>query len=333
MIKNIVFLILLLITAISYSQEYKTDILGNGFEQKTIQLKDDYEGEVVATLIRKKCSSPSTKAVLYIHGFNDYFFQKEMAEKFNEHQINFYALDIRKYGRSYRMNQTFNNVRNIDEYDEEINKALDIIEKEGNNKVLLAGHSTGGLIQTLFASKTQNPIVKGLWVNSPFYEYNMSWFVRKVGIPIVSARGKRNPDKKIGGGFSPFYGRSLHKDFEGEWDYDLRFKPNTNWKVNYGFIRAIHLGHKKVQNGLKINMPVLVMHSDRSSNPKEWNDDVYQTDLILNVKHIRKYGEKIHDDVTLMEIPQGIHDLVLSQPKVRSEVYRLLFDWLEQKGF
>lgn len=54
---------------------YQLDILGTGYEQATLNFPDDYEGKVVATLIRKKAAQPTKKAVLYIHGFIDYFFR------------------------------------------------------------------------------------------------------------------------------------------------------------------------------------------------------------------------------------------------------------------
>ena len=53
---------------------YQLDVLGSGYEQTTLNFPDDYEGQVTATLVRKKAEQPTSKAVLYIHGFIDYFF-------------------------------------------------------------------------------------------------------------------------------------------------------------------------------------------------------------------------------------------------------------------
>ncbi|EMH0102058.1 alpha/beta hydrolase, partial [Acinetobacter baumannii] len=92
---------------------YAPDILGAGYEQLTLNFPDDYEGKVVATLVRKKATQPTQKAVLYIHGFLDYFFQTEMAEQFNAHGYDFYALDLRKYGRSKLPHQIFYNVLDL----------------------------------------------------------------------------------------------------------------------------------------------------------------------------------------------------------------------------
>lgn len=40
---------------------YAPDILGAGYEQLTLNFPDDYEGKVVATLVRKKATQPTQK--------------------------------------------------------------------------------------------------------------------------------------------------------------------------------------------------------------------------------------------------------------------------------
>ena len=55
---------------------------------------------MVATLVRLRAAAPTRRAVLYLHGFVDYFFQTHLAEFFTERGYDFYALDLRKYGRS-----------------------------------------------------------------------------------------------------------------------------------------------------------------------------------------------------------------------------------------
>src|SRR5690625_3126698 len=84
------------------------DVLGEGFEARTLPLDDDEEGEVVATIVRHTRTSkrPVPHAVLYLHGWSDYFFQSELAEYWTERGAAFYALDLRKYGRSLRVHQT-----------------------------------------------------------------------------------------------------------------------------------------------------------------------------------------------------------------------------------
>ncbi len=41
---------------------YAPDILGAGYEQLTLNFPDDYEGKVVATLVRKKSHSTNSKS-------------------------------------------------------------------------------------------------------------------------------------------------------------------------------------------------------------------------------------------------------------------------------
>ncbi|CAN0234057.1 unnamed protein product, partial [Chrysoparadoxa australica] len=72
----------------------------NDFTKQTLEFPDDYEGKVIATLIRSNENIKGRKSILYIHGFNDYFFHPHLAEGFHNNDYNFFALELRKYGRS-----------------------------------------------------------------------------------------------------------------------------------------------------------------------------------------------------------------------------------------
>jgi len=90
------------------------DVLGSEYESLRLTFEDDAEGEVVATLVRR--SAPGRKAVLYVHGFVDYFFQAHLADFYVERGYSFYALDLRKYGRSLLPHQTPNYARSMSDY-------------------------------------------------------------------------------------------------------------------------------------------------------------------------------------------------------------------------
>ena len=313
--------------------QYQADILGEGYEQATLNFPDDYEGKVTATLIRKKTSQSTNKAVLYIHGFIDYFFQTEMAEQFNQHGFDFYALDLRKYGRSILPHQKYYNIHEIAEYDAEITQALDIIGAERHENVLLCGHSTGGLTTTLYVAHHPNhPLIKALWVNSPFYDFNMNPIKRAVGVPSLSRLAQKFPNLQFPSELNKWYAASLHKDLKGEWDFNLDWKKSSYPKVRISFIRAIYEAQKEIHQGVRVDVPVLVMHSHQTKNPRKWGKDAQSSDVILDVKDIQKYAKKIQGDVTIREIPNGVHDLVLSEKTVRDSVYQQLFSWLETKG-
>jgi len=310
--------------------QYREDILKIGFEQCTIPLSNDYEGKVIATLIRQWSKTESSKAILYIHGFNDYFFQQEMAFRFIDNGYNFYALDLRKYGRSFQPHQKFNDIRNLKDYYEEINKAIDIIKNEQNTNITLMGHSTGGLILTLYAKDhTIDKRFDGLILNSPFYKFNLNPVIRSL-IPVVSFFGKYFPRLRISGGFAEEYGKNLHKSFDGEWEYNLDWKPNIPPKVNLGWIRAIHRAQRELSQKFSISQPVLVMHSSRSTKDTKDLLQLRTSDSILNVADIDKISQNISGNVEISTISGGLHDLVLSQELVRIRVYNTIFDWLKR---
>lgn len=312
--------------------DYEEDILKDGFQRFIIDLKDDYEGKAIATLIRRLPTSSSEKAVLYIHGFNDYFFQSEMAHQFNNNGFNFYAIDLRKYGRSYLPHQKFNDIRNLKDYYEEISAAIDIIHEEGNKELIPFGHSTGGLILTLFAKDYfDSNRFDGLILNSPFYEFNQSKFI-KLLIPFISFIGRFIPGATIPGGFSEEYGKSIHKSYFGEWEYKLEWKPNLAPKINLGWLRAIHKGQKELKKTFHISKPVLVMHSAKSANNPEDINQIHDSDAILKVKDIERISHNIKGVVKTVSIKGGLHDLLLSRKVVRENVYSVIFDWLKDNN-
>ena len=116
------------------AREWQPDVLGEPFEQLTLPLTPDGEGEVVATLVRyspplrtstSTAARRPTRDVLYVHGWSDYFFQTELARFWHDQGARFYALDLRKYGRSLRPGQTPGFVDDLATYDEDIEAALE----------------------------------------------------------------------------------------------------------------------------------------------------------------------------------------------------------------
>ena len=200
--------------------QYTEDILGATYQQQTICMPDDYEGKTVSTLVRKAEPQTGRRAILYIHGYNDYFFQAQLGDSVVAHGYNFYALDLRKYGRSLLPNQDAFYCRSLDEYFADIDTAIALIQKEGSREIILMGHSTGGLISSYYLA----PVV-GLALNSPFLDWNFGWFMESVAIPTVSFLGKFFPDWIIQGtSGDASYAKSLLQTFKGEWTFDTSLK-------------------------------------------------------------------------------------------------------------
>ena len=88
--------------------------------------------------------------MLHVHGFADYFFQTAYAEWWSARGYDFYALDLRKYGRSLLPHQTPNYTTDLHDYFPELDAAWERIGA-GHSHVVLSGHSTGGLTVPLWA--------------------------------------------------------------------------------------------------------------------------------------------------------------------------------------
>jgi len=302
------------------------------FSITKLNCKDDYEGRVEATLLEKKTEKNKGKAMLYVHGFVDYFFQYELADWANKLGFNFYAIDLRKYGRSILPHQKPNNFKSYKEYFEELDLAVDFIKNtQGNDKLVLMGHSTGGLITSLYAhhNSSKNNI-DALILNSPFFDFNMPSSVKKFALPLIAALGKVFPEIPSPAGLKPGYAESLHKDYSGEWDFDINYKPIAGFPVNLGWVNGIYTAQQELQKGLNIHVPVLVMHASKSVKPGNYNPEMHTADSVLDVKDIERYASVIGKNIEVVVIKDGIHDLVLSNKNIRAIVYNTMQAFLQK---
>ena len=310
------------------SSERVVDLLGEPYFAETIALPPDDEGEVVATLVSRAAPGGSKRAVLHVHGFCDYFFQTVAADWWVSQGYDFYALDLRKYGRSLRPHQTPNFAVDLAEYHPELDEAYRIVtERDGHDHVVLSGHSTGGLIGSLWLDAV-GARVDGVVLNSPWLDLNGSFLIRTAGAKAIEQLGARRPYQAIPRNVSGLYGRSLHRDHGGEWDFDLAWKPLESWPVFAGWVRAIRRGHARVHRGLDIDAPVLVLSSDRSVHPRVWHPEVDLSDIVLDVNLMARWVHKLSPHVTLVRVPGALHDVTLSPAPVRERVFSEIGTWL-----
>ncbi|MDQ4109548.1 MAG: alpha/beta hydrolase, partial [Actinomycetota bacterium] len=272
-------------------------------------------------------------AVLYVHGFSDYFFQKEYAEWWTARGYDFYGLDLRKYGRSLREHQSGTYVGDLVEYFDEIDAAWErITERDGHSHIMLSAHSTGGLTVSLWADDRQPDALAGMVLNSPWLDLQGSFLLREVASPVVRRIGHRAPLREVGRDVNGFYTMSLHVDHDGEWEFDLGLKPVGSNPIRLGWLKAIRDGHSKLHRGLNVTAPVLVLSSDRSSKPKAMGELVHSTDIVLDVRQIRRWSTAIGSHVTYIAVPGAKHDVILSRPEVRKQAYAEIERWLAAYG-
>lgn len=314
------------------------DVLGPGFEALTLALADDAEGEVVATLVRHRPGEPEpirpARAVLYLHGWNDYFFQTGLARYWHGQGAAFYALDLRKYGRSLRPHQTPNHVEDLATYDEEIGLALDRVRADlgRHARVVLMGHSTGGLVAALWADRHPGRL-GGLVLNSPWLEMTGSSVARLVSAPVVQQIARLHPLTPMIARDPGFYARTLLTRHGGEWEYDEQWRPTPFFPIRAGWLQAVMEGHARVARGLAIDAPVLMAASARSVIGPRWREEMRAADVVLDADLLARRAVLLGPLVTVLRVDGGLHDLTLSPAPVRQRFYAEVTRWLSAYGW
>ncbi|HEV7360594.1 MAG TPA: alpha/beta hydrolase, partial [Mycobacterium sp.] len=229
-----------------------------GCWQYTIPLGPDPagEGDVVATLIRRGPETGLEHAALAVHGYTDYFFNTALADHFANRGFTFYALDLQKCGRSRRDGQTPHFITDLAQYDTELERALAVIGEQARPgravEVLMYGHSAGGLIVPMWLDRLRRRNAKahagigGLILNSPFLDLHGPAILRVgmtsamiAGLSRVRSKGVVRSSSKGG------YGTSLHRDYGGEFDYDLQWKPLGGFPITVGWLHAVRRGQAR----------------------------------------------------------------------------------------
>lgn len=305
------------------------DIL-EGFEARTVNQGESYDGPVVSTIVRRKAKGHSRRAYVYVHGFNDYFFQSEMGRRFVDSGYNFYAVDLRRYGRSLRPWQYPFDIRDMQKYFADIDSTLAQARRDGNTDITLSGHSTGGLTVALFAAvRGARCGVQRIVTDSPFLQWNFPAAYRHLLIPCAGFLHNFSPNMKIRQGRCDGYAYSLLRQYHGEWTY------NTDWKMIYSppvttsWMNAISRGQSRLmKNAHCITVPVLVMHSSRKIDGCNWTPEFQTGDAVLNPMQIAERGARLGSRATVVSIDSALHDIILSRPEVRDRAYRTIFSFI-----
>jgi alpha-beta hydrolase superfamily lysophospholipase len=303
-----------------------TTLFSNAF--KTLPLKTSHHE---ATLIYQTVPDAS-KAILYIHGFNDYFFNEAFAQKFIENGYSFFAIDLHHYGRNLTPNSKPYYFQDIKEFDEEISLAIRTIKKDFNIQHLtLYGYSQGALIATLYAYNYNT--IDRLILDSAFFDFYFDPWIENIALPVVAFLGKWFPTFKISSTSPNVFAQSLHQSFNGEWEFDLNLKStHTNAPIYLGWIHAIYEAQQIIHNKIDLNIPVLSVYSNvsyKEDSPKEWH---FKGDIVLDVKDIKRYSNHLNANASLTAhkvILDAMHGVTFSKELVRQKAYDEIFNWLK----
>ena len=238
-------------------------------------------------------------------------------------------------------------ITSLTDYDEEIDLALAAIraERGWGTDVVLCGHSAGGLTACLWADRHPGALA-ALMLNSAWLELQGSVPVRMIGESVVRTLARRDPRMSIP---TPAYApEALFRITDGWTERDGEL-PDPSWAddpyvtgwgieprwsflpsapIRPGWLLAILDGQARVAAGLDIRCPVLSMGSARSHLGVTRTEDSRCTDTIVDADATARRAIGLGKLVTVARFDGGVHDLVLSAPPVREQVFAAMRRWL-----
>ena len=128
------------------------------------------------------------------------------------------------------------------------------------------------------------------------------------------------------------YGATLHKEYGGDFDYNLQWKPIGGFPVTFGWLHAVRRAQVQLHRGLDVGVPNLILrsgHSVREVTDAEKIDEIQRGDAVLDVKQIARWAGCIGNRSTIVPIVDAKHDVFLSVPESRHAAYRELDKWLD----
>ncbi|MCI1748180.1 MAG: alpha/beta hydrolase [Acidipropionibacterium sp.] len=310
---------------------WNADPILPGFDWARIGLRwaakapGDPDGLLTASLVRHH-PPRRRRALLYVHGWSDCFYQAHLADQVESWGMDFYAVDLRRYGRNLVDGQMAGWIADFSEYDEEIGAAMSVIRAE-HDEITVMGHSTGGLIVPLWVSRHPNR-VNGVILNSPWIDLQGSAMTRLIAGPVTRAVRQASATSVMPLASHDNFARSVRREFGGEWDIPFEKSHGDVFVVRAGWLNAVLAGHSRVEQGLGIDAPILTLLSARSDLSASWNESMRGADTVLDVERLAAASVHLGRHLTLVRITGGLHDLVLSAPPVRAEVFAEMRRWV-----
>lgn len=289
--------------------------------------------------------------VLYVHGWNDYFFQRHTAQFFTDRGARFFALDLRGYGRSLDDGQVPGYIEDLSSYDEEIHAALQIMghdtalsrhdaaspsavpgrqARPRPRRLVMYGHSTGGLILSLWCNRNRG-VADLLLLNSPWLALQVGDGMRRAIAPVVNLSAKFTPHElalpQLDFGFY-HQAQQLVSDRDEQAAINRQWRPEVSPPVRLGWLNAILSGHRQIAAGIDVGAPACVLLSTRTVFAVTWRDEMTASDTVLDVDGVARAALGLGPSVTVERIEGAIHDVFLSAPPARAEAFARTERWL-----
>lgn len=241
------------------------------------------------------------KCIIWLPGRNDYFYHYHISSKL--HNYDLYALNYRNcHPLKCDLSDYIDDIKKLF-------KEIDIIYEYFNinsyDEVILYGHSTGGLICTLYQFESKNKISK-IILNAPWFHYKFNTFDHYIFhylyyyiipcIPEFDLIERSFNDNK--------YMTSLTEKFK----IDKLFKKNYITPVISTWFRNIikyqnNIYHKKIW----LKYPTLALISDHNAEFKGAKKGDEILDINEHIKQLEKLGNN-----KLVLIKDATHDVLCS---------------------
>ncbi|MFV2142993.1 alpha/beta hydrolase [Isoptericola sp. G70] len=294
-----------------------------------------------ATLVRRADGPAAPRgAVLHVHGYNDYFFQDHLAQALHEAGHVFYAVDLRRAGRSLLRAADDAGAEagipphfttSLQEFGGDLDAALaQVRAAEPGLPVAVHAHSTGALTTSMWSHARGPAGPDAVVLDSPFLDLAGSWLSRQVNTGVLGVLGRLRPLAVVSTHPS-IYATYQHVDNGGRWWFDTRLKKPEGQPARAAWLRAVRRAQLRLARGLDIACPVLVARSSASGPDSPDNPGLDRQDTVLDTRQISRLARRLGPDVTEVVVDGGVHDLALSADGPRQQYLEAVGRFLAER--
>lgn len=315
------------------------DFLGRGVESARLG-RGQHGG--LGTLIRyapagedgdggRTAAAVQAGALLYLHGWSDYFFNLELARFAAARGYRFFALDLPEHGRSLAEGEMPGFVGSAEHYLASVGAAVEAVRAEAGAKPILMGHSTGGLAAALYAQRS-GPDLAAVVLSSPWLVAHGGPTAGRLLEAALRPASLRWPRQRIPLPSRGYFWRAVAKEAGGEWELREDLRPRNAFPVRVGWLHGVLEGQRLLRTGPRIELPVLLLASTTSDVGPLWRERMRERDAVLSIAPMRRAATELCARLDEALVEGGLHDVLLSPAPVRNEAYGRLGRWLDELG-
>lgn len=291
---------------------------------KTYNKYEINNSDLSITKLYIKNNFKNKKALIWIPGYNDYYYNFYVGEKFLKNGYDIYALHFRRY-----MQENLDDIfycDNLKEYIQDIDNIFPKISKKNYNQIVLYGHSMGGLVASIYCKEGKyKDKISHLILNSPFFDFKLNFLEKFILYYVVYFIAYFFPKKLI----RPI---DINKKNYLSLNIKKRFYLNDKYKLNIlspiymSWIKTIIDYQSKIKyNNLNLDIPIIILYCNKSTfftNSNQTGDDT------LNVEDINKYSNNLGKNIKKYQFNNAIHDIFSSTIDIVNEALEITFNWL-----